>query len=129
MNTKLVVAVLVGLIVGVGGTLAWNKDGVYKNTIDTREIKTAAKMDHGTMSDSMDSMMGSLDGKTGDAFDQEFINQMIVHHEGAVSMAEAALVHAKHQEIKDLAGEIISAQTKEIGLMKEWLALWYPKAR
>jgi uncharacterized protein (DUF305 family) len=40
-------------------------------------------------------------------------------------MANAALKNAKHQEIKDLANAIISAQTKEINQMKEWQTNWY----
>lgn len=77
------------------------------------------------MGDMMDSMMMGLNGKTGDAFDKAFIDEMIVHHEGAVDMAEAALKNAKHQEIKDMANAIISAQTKEIIQMKEWRSSWY----
>ena len=50
---------------------------------------------------------------------------MIVHHEGAVAMAEAALKNAEHQEIKTMATAIISAQTAEIAQMHAWLAEWY----
>jgi uncharacterized protein (DUF305 family) len=50
---------------------------------------------------------------------------MIVHHEGAVEMAEAALEHAKHEELKTMANAIISAQTSEIAQMKQWLRDWY----
>lgn len=77
------------------------------------------------MSDAMHAMTGSLEGKTGDAFDKTFIEEMIIHHEGAVDMAEAALKNAKHAEIKKLAGEIIAAQTQEINQMKSWLQAWY----
>ena len=80
-----------------------------------------------SMSEAMHAMTGSLDGKTGDVFDETFIEEMIIHHEGAVDMAEAALKNAKHTEIKKLAGEIIAAQTKEINQMKEWLKVWYSK--
>ena len=52
---------------------------------------------------------------------------MIVHHEGAVEMANLALTSAKHQEIKDLAKAIISAQNTEIASMKGWLKTWYNK--
>jgi len=50
---------------------------------------------------------------------------MILHHQGAVAMAEAALKNAKHQEIKDLAKAIITAQNAEIQRMQEWQASWY----
>lgn len=76
---------------------------------------------HGAMGD----MMAGLAGKTGDEFDRAFLDEMIVHHEGAVDMAEAALRDAKHEEIKSMADAIISAQTAEIGQMKEWRSAWY----
>ncbi len=77
------------------------------------------------MDDMMKQMSAGLVGKTGDAFDQEFLTEMIVHHQGAVDMAQAALKDVKHQEIKDLANGIITAQEKEISMMKGWQASWY----
>jgi uncharacterized protein (DUF305 family) len=73
----------------------------------------------------MHDMNAALIGKTGDAFDEAFLREMIVHHEGAVQMAELALTSAKHQEIKDLAKAIISAQNTEIGQMNAWQSAWY----
>ncbi|MEK9160838.1 MAG: DUF305 domain-containing protein [Patescibacteria group bacterium] len=77
------------------------------------------------MHNTMDSMTASLDGKMGDAFDQAFLEEMIVHHEGAVAMAEEALKNAGHEEIKSMATAIISAQTAEIAQMHAWLSEWY----
>jgi uncharacterized protein (DUF305 family) len=77
------------------------------------------------MDDMMGSMTGMLDGKVGDAFDRAFIDGMIIHHEGAVAMAKAALKFAKHQEVKDMANAIITTQAKEIEQMKQWKAAWY----
>lgn len=77
------------------------------------------------MSGAMDDMMAGLSGKEGDAFDQAFIEEMIVHHQGAVAMAQAALQRAKHQEIKQLAQNIITAQTSEIAQMQGWQKDWY----
>jgi uncharacterized protein (DUF305 family) len=75
-------------------------------------------------SDSMSSMIEVLKDKSGDKFDEEFISQMIVHHEGAVEMAKLAEKQAKHDEIKQLSKDIISAQEKEINDMKQWQASW-----
>ena len=77
------------------------------------------------MNDAMGGMMAGLSGKTGDAFDKAFIDEMIMHHEGAVVMAEAALKNAKHPEIKTMANAIISAQTTEINQMKSWRSSWF----
>ena len=80
-----------------------------------------------SMADMMQSMNAELQGKTGDSFDQAFLSEMIIHHEGAVEMAQLALTNAKHQEIKDLAKAIIAAQNKEIADMKGWMKAWYQK--
>ena len=63
----------------------------------------------------------------GEDYDRMFLANMIAHHQGAVDMANLALTSAKHQEIKDMANNIISAQTKEIGDMQSWQSSWgYP---
>ncbi len=63
----------------------------------------------------------------GEDYDRMFLANMIAHHQGAVDMANLALTSAKHQEIKDMANNIISAQTKEIGDMQSWQTAWgYP---
>lgn len=81
--------------------------------------------DGSVMSNTMADMTAGLDGKTGDDFDRAFIEEMIVHHEGAVAMAEQALLSAKHAEIKTMAQEIVSAQTREIDTMRSWLRSWF----
>ena len=52
---------------------------------------------------------------------------MIVHHQGAVDMANQLLVSAKHDELKEFARGIIDAQSKEIQEMKDWEKSWYGK--
>lgn len=78
-----------------------------------------------SMSQMMAGMMAGLNGKTGDDFDKAFLSEMVMHHEGAVVMAEEALKSAKHQEIKNLSNAIITAQKKEIADMKAWYKSWY----
>lgn len=58
---------------------------------------------------------------TGDA-DKDFAQEMIVHHEMAVEMAKDVLAKGKDPEIKQLAEEVIAAQTKEIEFLRAWLA-------
>jgi uncharacterized protein (DUF305 family) len=58
--------------------------------------------------------------KPGKDYDLMFIDMMIPHHEGAVTMSQEALAKAEHPEIKTLAQQIITAQTKEIDDMKRW---------
>ena len=67
-------------------------------------------------------MMG--DGMMGD-MDRTFIEQMIPHHEDAVLMADLALQKAEHEELKQLAADIKTAQTREINDMRSWYKSWY----
>lgn len=57
--------------------------------------------------------------------DREFINGMIEHHEGAVSMAKEALVKSKRAELRTFAQNIITAQTTEIEQMYSWRKNWF----
>ncbi len=49
--------------------------------------------------------------------DDDFMAQMTAHHEMAIEMAELAQERAEHAEVRQLAGEIIAAQTAEIDRM------------
>lgn len=59
--------------------------------------------------------------------DAHFIEEMIPHHESAISMSKLALQRATHQELKDLAQNIINSQSKEIDQMKAWYKEWFGK--
>jgi len=69
-------------------------------------------------------MMNELNGKTGEAFDKAFLEQMIMHHQSAINMAATGKTNAQHQEVKDLTVAIVKAQTKEIKQMKQWQSDW-----
>ena len=105
--------------------MAYSKGDKDSGMAMEHQMPNGQMMGGSMMQNSMDEMMASLQGKTGDAFDQAFLSEMIVHHQGAVEMAQMALQSAKHQEIKDLAQGIITAQNKEIGEMKSWQKQWY----
>jgi len=95
---------------------------------------TSMSMDHGDHSmDGMGSMMTSgmmteadmkkLNESTGSAFDRLWLQLMIQHHEGAITMAKEELAKGKNPEMQTLAQAIISGQQKEIdemnGLLKQ----------
>jgi uncharacterized protein (DUF305 family) len=116
-----VIGLLAGAIIaGFGATYAVNNNhqgmmnmmGMHSNT------NSQGMMDDSDMS--MSDMTSSLKGKTGDDFDKAFISGMIAHHQGAIDMANLAKQNAKHDEIKNLADDIVAAQTKEITEMKSW---------
>ena len=64
---------------------------------------------------------------TSDApYDAMFIDSMIVHHQGAIAMAQEALTKAQHTELKQFAQNVIMVQDGEITQMKVWRNNWYP---
>ncbi len=65
---------------------------------------------------------------TAPTFDQQFIDMMAPHHQGAVAMAQIALTRAQHPQIKSLARSIIADQNSEIAQMKAWRKAWYGSA-
>lgn len=74
----------------------------------------------------MGPMMGQpLDQLSGDDFDKAFLMEMSMHHAMAVMMARPVVANAVHQELRDLAGTIIAAQTREIAQMRTWARDWY----
>jgi uncharacterized protein (DUF305 family) len=62
-------------------------------------------------------------------FDAQFIDGMIVHHRGAIDMANDALSKVEKPEIKTLAQAILKAQDAEIKQMKGWRKQWYPDVK
>lgn len=73
-----------------------------------------------TMAEMMHNMNAALEGKSGAEFDAAFLSEMIVHHQGAIEMAELALENASDPRITALAEAIITAQTAEIADMESW---------
>lgn len=61
-------------------------------------------------------------------FDLRFIDGMILHHRGAIAMAEAVLQNSQRAEMQQLAEDIIAAQQTEIDQMTQWRQAWYPSA-
>ena len=58
-------------------------------------------------------------------FDKDFIEEMIPHHQMAIMMAQMLERTTDSSEMKKLAQDIISAQTREIDQMREWYRDWY----
>lgn len=117
MNKQTATALVIGLIIGATGTLgitAANKDS-KANT--TAQIVTSTT-DHNAQA------TAKLKDLKGDDFDKAFIEEMIMHHQGAIDMAKLAGTNANHAEIKQLGQDIMSAQSNEIDMMQNWQAEW-----
>jgi len=72
----------------------------------------------GMMSDDAMKKLGALSGA---AFDKEFLQMMIEHHEGAIEMATEETSGGSNPEARALAQQIITAQQAEIDTMKQLL--------
>jgi uncharacterized protein (DUF305 family) len=79
-------------------------------------------MNHGGMNHNMD--IGPADAN----YDLRFIDSMILHHQGALVMAQEVLQKSKRPELIKLAKGMIAEQKKEIAQMQQWRKQWYPKA-
>jgi len=87
--------------------------------------KTLNIMDMPGMAKSMmDISPDHMQKMTGAAFDRMFVDMMIPHHEGAVTMARDALAKSRRPEVKKLAQDVIDAQQREIEMMKRWTEEW-----
>ncbi|MQA80248.1 MAG: DUF305 domain-containing protein [Streptosporangiales bacterium] len=68
-----------------------------------------------------DEDMRELEQASGKAFDTAFLQMMIKHHKGAVSMAKTEKSDGSYQPAKDMADDIIASQTAEITEMNKIL--------
>jgi uncharacterized protein (DUF305 family) len=107
MQEKIMYGVI-GLLVGVIATWAF--------------ANTAVNSHHPGM---MNMMGMGQSSQMMNNIDKHFIEQMIPHHADAIAMGHLALEKAQHQEIKDLAQNIIGSQSTEIDQMKSWYQGWF----
>lgn len=71
-----------------------------------------------TVKSSYQNMMGDGTKLSGKALDTWFLQGMIMHHMGAVQMAESLLRLDARKEVSDFAREVIRVQSEEIAQMK-----------
>lgn len=93
---------------------------------DVPKADGMAGMDHGGDASTMPGMMsdqemGDLEKSSGAAFDKMFLEMMIKHHEGAITMSKDEQAKGADPAAKELAGKVISDQTAEIATMRELL--------
>ena len=70
--------------------------------------------------------MGSFDKD--EPFDLQFIDQMIMHHEGAIMSSEHMISDSTRPELRELAQNIQKSQSEQIKQMQAWRKDWYPNA-
>jgi uncharacterized protein (DUF305 family) len=112
METKSLTFGIIGFLIG----------GLVVSIAATQLDKPSNTKESSEMS--MSQMTDDLGKKTGDDFDKAFISSMIEHHQGAIDMAKLAEKNAKHDEIKNMSNDIMTAQSTEIDMMKKWQTEW-----
>jgi uncharacterized protein (DUF305 family) len=93
----------------------------HSNTANNSAHTDHAGMDHSTMASSP----GAADAP----LELQFIDTMIVHHQGALDMAKLAEVRASRDELKKFGAAIIADQDREITQMRRWRGEWYKDAK
>ena len=78
-------------------------------------------MDHGTDGMMSQGDMDALDAATGVDASKLFLDQMTMHHQGAVDMAQTEIGQGKNADAKKMAETIVRTQTDEISVMKDLL--------
>lgn len=122
-NQTLFSMMLLGVLpLATSGLVACSSEPTAQQIEPTTELvaSPASPMEHN---------MGDMDlGPKDEYFDLRFIDGMILHHQGAINMAESVLENSSREEMKELANAIIAAQQQEITQMQEWRQAWYPDA-
>jgi uncharacterized protein (DUF305 family) len=67
----------------------------------------------------MGSMMAGMQAAPRGDVDQDFIAQMVPHHQGAIDMARAELRYGRNEQLRRIAQEIIVEQQAEITVMQQ----------
>ncbi len=126
-NKSMIITTIISLVIGLLiGWLVWGRMP-GRMPMNMHKMSDGMMMENESMGmhNMMMDMTASLKGKTGDEFDQAFLAEMIIHHEGAVDMAELVLQNSKRPEMIKLANDIITAQTGEISMMRDWQKAWF----
>ena len=127
----------VGLVASLGGTSAFAQQAGMPGMGATPPMGGAGQGSMpgmggaatGGMMGGMPAMMQGMQGMMGmmmgpDA-DRMFLQEMIPHHQSAVSMATMAWGQTQRPEIKKLTEAIVRSQNVEIEQMAGWYRKWY----
>lgn len=141
-NTTIIIgllALIAGLIIGYGfgfgrgpmgygmfgfGGHMFGDDYIYEE-MEEHMYGDDEMFNDGFMRHAMDEMMLGFRGLSGEEYEEAFLKGMIVHHLGAINMAEELLEQTNRPELVELANNIIESQSEEVDMMKEWLNDWF----
>jgi len=126
MKTGFLALTLLGIST-TGGllTACSNSNQTQAPASPSMPMDSMAGMDHGG---GMGHSMMDL-GPADATYDLRFIDEMRLHHQGAIAMAQEALQKSQRPEVKKLAQNIVIAQSREENeLLRRWRQDWYPDA-
>jgi uncharacterized protein (DUF305 family) len=97
-----------------------SSSGGSQGSADGQQKETGGMsgMDHSSMGHGSWGMASGMLMENGKYSDERFIDAMVPHHQGAISMARVALENAEHEEIVQLSENIVSTQRAEIEELK-----------
>lgn len=72
------------------------------------------------------SVAGAATAQTPPPFDAQFIESATIHNQKAIALAQSALTHAQHEELRVFAYEMVADHEAEIRQMTAWRKTWYP---
>ena len=108
---------------GGGGADSEEQGSSEQGSEESADV-TGSTEDQGGMLSSQ--TMGSFDEER--PFDLQFIDQMIVHHQGAIMSSEHMIADSERPELRQLADNIQQSQSEQIEQMRAWREQWYPDA-
>lgn len=114
MEQKAILYVILGVLGGIVLTVFYTSTVVNNNNLGMMRMMGINSQNKVTPNNS-------------NTIDAHFIEQMIPHHEDAITMAKLAQTKAQRPEVKQLAENIISSQEAENKQMKEWYKEWFGK--
>jgi uncharacterized protein (DUF305 family) len=79
---------------------------------------TGAAMDHGTAGMMTAQDMASLKAAKGQQFNRMWLQMMVEHHQGAVTMAQDVQSTTEDPRVRQLAQSVVDGQKKEIATMQ-----------
>ena len=119
LSSQALIAVALGLSMSAASAQpAAAMPGDMKKPMPMMDMKQG--MDMKSMMSDMNEKMTAM--KTTGNTDVDFAMMMRVHHQSAVTMAEAELQSGKDPQMRAMAKDIIRAQKKEIAMFDKFLA-------
>lgn len=135
MKTNLIMGLtLVAAIIVAAGCQSTEKSNAAPNTNtntmpvhDMSNMNGMSNMSH-DMTKMNDHDMTNINSDPGAAaapYDLQFLDSMIHHHNGAISMAKMVLGKSDRPELKAFAQKIIDDQTKEMAVLQQLRSQWF----